>query len=467
MAKYYTTTEELTSIANAIRTKGNTNSSLVYPTGFVSAIQNISTSSAPIKIAEKDVNFIDYDGTILYSYTAQEAQALTELPANPTHTGLTSHGWNWTLAEIKTQLTTIGGRVYVGQEYITASGATEIDIELEDANYLSPYLAITVNGTVTIDWGDSSNTDTLTGTSLSSMKYKQHIYASVGNYTIKITVTSGSFAFYSDNTAYAGVLREGSSGSLLYRMTYTRAIKHIRMGQNSNVKTRAFANCVELQTFILPHGLTSVDASLFYYTHSLKSLTIPKGVTTLSNYFLMQCYHLINISIPPSITTLNSYVFDNVSTIKYITIPYGVTSINTGLFYACNDLKEAFLPNIDLNTNSVFYNCRGLLNFTIPSNVTSIGTNAFNQCQNLTTLTIPSQVTSIGTNAFYSCYGMEEYHFLSTTPPTLNSTTAFSSIPSSCIIYVPYSEDHSVLNVYKTDTNWSTYASYMQEEPQS
>ncbi|MBR7042325.1 MAG: hypothetical protein IKI04_02365 [Bacilli bacterium] len=102
MAKYYTSTEELTSIADAIRTKGGTNSSLVFPTGFVSAIQNIPTSSAPIEVAEKDVNFIDYDGTILYSYTAQEAQALTELPANPTHTGLTSHGWNWTLAEIKT-----------------------------------------------------------------------------------------------------------------------------------------------------------------------------------------------------------------------------------------------------------------------------------------------------------------------------------------------------------------------------
>ena len=46
MAKYYTNTEELTSIANAIRAKGGTSADLVYPTGFVSAINNISAGSA-------------------------------------------------------------------------------------------------------------------------------------------------------------------------------------------------------------------------------------------------------------------------------------------------------------------------------------------------------------------------------------------------------------------------------------
>lgn len=42
---YLTTDTELTSIADAIRTKGGTSASLVYPTGFVSAIQAISTGT--------------------------------------------------------------------------------------------------------------------------------------------------------------------------------------------------------------------------------------------------------------------------------------------------------------------------------------------------------------------------------------------------------------------------------------
>lgn len=51
------------------------------------------------------VKFWDYDGTLLYSYTDAEALALTSLPPNPSHTGLTAEGWNWTLAEIKSYAT--------------------------------------------------------------------------------------------------------------------------------------------------------------------------------------------------------------------------------------------------------------------------------------------------------------------------------------------------------------------------
>lgn len=41
---YITTNTELTSVANAIRTKGKTSASLTYPGGFVSAINNIDSS---------------------------------------------------------------------------------------------------------------------------------------------------------------------------------------------------------------------------------------------------------------------------------------------------------------------------------------------------------------------------------------------------------------------------------------
>ena len=41
MANYLVTDTELTSIADAIRTKGGTSESLEFPTDFVSAIENI------------------------------------------------------------------------------------------------------------------------------------------------------------------------------------------------------------------------------------------------------------------------------------------------------------------------------------------------------------------------------------------------------------------------------------------
>ena len=39
-------------------------------------------------VSLKDVNFYDYDGTLVASYTLSEAQALTALPNGPTHEGL-------------------------------------------------------------------------------------------------------------------------------------------------------------------------------------------------------------------------------------------------------------------------------------------------------------------------------------------------------------------------------------------
>ena len=55
MAIYRTTDTELTSIANAIRAKTGGSSSLVYPTGFVSAINSISTASEN-NLVLKDAN---------------------------------------------------------------------------------------------------------------------------------------------------------------------------------------------------------------------------------------------------------------------------------------------------------------------------------------------------------------------------------------------------------------------------
>lgn len=46
MADYLTTDTELTSVANAIRTKGGTSESMTYPAGFVSAIEAIPTGGS-------------------------------------------------------------------------------------------------------------------------------------------------------------------------------------------------------------------------------------------------------------------------------------------------------------------------------------------------------------------------------------------------------------------------------------
>ena len=47
--------------------------------------------------------FIDYDGTIMYTFTDAEIDAMEQLPAGPDHTAdnLTFQEWNWSLADLK------------------------------------------------------------------------------------------------------------------------------------------------------------------------------------------------------------------------------------------------------------------------------------------------------------------------------------------------------------------------------
>ena len=59
MTDYLTTDTELTSVANAIRTKGGTSAQLVYPTGFVSAINAIPTGGGTLPTCTMTIM---YDG---------------------------------------------------------------------------------------------------------------------------------------------------------------------------------------------------------------------------------------------------------------------------------------------------------------------------------------------------------------------------------------------------------------------
>ena len=138
-------------------------------------------------IIEKDVNFIDYDGTFLYSYTAEEFAELTAMPDNPRHEGLTAQGWNWTLENAQEYMTG-HHKLWIGQNYVTKDGKTKLYITIPHETIKTIKLGMAVNGTVSIDWGDNSEATTLTGTSLTTyINTDAHEYPAVGDYVINIS----------------------------------------------------------------------------------------------------------------------------------------------------------------------------------------------------------------------------------------------------------------------------------------
>ena len=357
--------------------------------------------------AKKEVNFYDYDGTLLYGYTVAEAAALTELPALPSHEGLICQGWNWTLDGIKA----MGRAVNVGAMYITDDGKTRVYIRLEDGR-TSPMLGCCPNGTVTVDWGDGTTPDVLTGTSTSTVQWTPtHEYAAPGDYVITLTV-DGSISFYGSNSGneYSGILRY-TSGTDRRNITYQNAVQRIEIGD----------------------GVTSIGNNAFQNCYSLASITIPNSVTSIGSSAFQSCYSLASITIP----NIKSNAFQNCYSLASITIPNSTSNIIG---------------------NNAFQNCYSLASITIPNSVMYINSNAFQNCNSLASITIPNSVTSISNYTFYFCFGVRYYDFTRhTAVPTLSNTNAFNGIAADCEIRVPA----ALADEWRAATNWATYAKYI------
>ena len=356
-----------------------------------------------IIVPSKDVNFYDYDGKILYSYSYNDFMNLSEFPPNPKHQGLTAQGWNWSLQDAKNQLA-VSGILDIGQNYITTDGKTRVYISLKDLGRMSPkiYWNQTVANGVTVDFGDGSAPQTVAGTGLKSLT---HLYSSIGDYIITLNVTSGTMLIGGTSSSSAII-----SGSPV--VPYRNIVTKVEIGKDASLNTYAFYCMYLLRSVSIPSTITSITS--FYGCYSLPFIAIPSNCTSIANTAFRGCFSMPTISIPKGLQTLGQNAFYNDYCLSRIALPR-ILSINSSTLYSCTGLRK---------------------------------------------LVIPSSVTSIGAGAFSNCTGMAEYHFKSLTPPTLADSTVFTNIPNDCKIYVPIAS----LETYKTGNVWSDFQSYIMGE---
>ena len=446
----------ITAVGNAyskVSEKGGTVPASQTVSNLATAIDSIPAGGGGAAPSAKpnDVTFIDYDGSILYSYSLEEAQALTELPTLPSHDGLVCQGWNWTLEAIKA----LNRPVTVGAMYITDDGATRLHIRIATVGRMTVplYIGQTVANGVSIDWGDGSTTQTLSGTGNVNTS---HTYAEPGDYVISLMPQDGcTLSFGDGSSSYCVMGSTGNNG-----IVYCNMLQDVSIGKNvTSIGMYAFYNCYSLASITIQTSVTSIGDNAFQFCYSLASITIPNSVTSIGNYAFGGCYSLANITIPTSVTSIGDGAFSYCNPLASITIPNSVTSIDNYAFNGCRSLANITIPtSVTSIGGNAFSDCRSLANITIPTSVTSIGGNAFSYCRSLANITIPTSVTSIGGNAFSDCNGMRYYDFSACTSiPALSNTNAFSNIPSDCQMLIP----SALYNRWKAATNWATYASYM------
>ena len=294
MAKNNNLTDFLTDVADAIRAKKGTTAK-INPQDFSSEIASIPTGGGSATTSKSSVNFYDYDGTLLHSYSKDEFLALSALPDLPAREGLTCQGWNYTLAKAKEYVTSYG-ILDIGATYITDDGKTRLYIKIAANGRMTVHLYFSqsaANG-VTIDWGDGSTTQTLTGT---GNKNTTHTYASIGDYIITLKVTSGTLGLGNGNSSYS-VLGSTNNNGKVY--------------------------CNMLQKAEIGSSVTSIGNSAFNGCYSLSSINIPEGVTSIGNYTFQNCYGMAyyDFRASKSVPTLsNTNAFNNIPSDCNIVVP--------------------------------------------------------------------------------------------------------------------------------------------------
>lgn len=311
-------------------------------------------------------------------------------------------------AEIESIETGGGGGGTGGDEWI-GDGNTHIWISLPEGR-TSPMLGVCPKGTVTVDWGDGTTPDVLTGTNTTSVKYTpNHEYAKGGDYVITLTADGTLGVGGNNSTPY--ILRYVSGKDSL-NYTYASYIKKIELG----------------------NSVTSTGISAFQSCYALEAINIPNSVTSIGQYMFNSCYALKTVNIPNSVTSIGAYAFTSCYALKSVNIPNSVTSIGVNAFGYCYALESVNIPN----------------------GVTSIETRVFSSCYALKTVNVPNSVTSIGTYAFDYCYCALYFDFTNhTAVPTLSDSNAFYKSPSALEFRVPA----ALYDEWIAATNWTTYAS--------
>lgn len=367
-----------------------------------------------VGVESKDIDFMDYDGTILYSYTLNEIQNVQGLPPAPQHDGLIFDKWGWTIQEIKN----LGRKMTVGAYYNTNDGATKIHISLP----IPASLRFGVRSAdVVIDWGDG-NSEAFINSSSSTIKYISHMYSDSARYIVSISGTCEIVYMQFD---------QWGDGSY-WRHPY---VTEINFEDSCSFNSQATRDLPSLQFVSFPSTF-QVNSSQFNGCSGLRSI----------------CF--------PLLLTYAGEMFYGASSLRRVaTLPSTVFLRPTNIFRDCINL-ERFDGHAPLSEGSAMRNCKNL-RYLGPAYVTKIGEYALSGCLSLPTLYLGQNIREIGNNAI-NIYGREsslsELHLASETPPTIKDSNILSY--DKALHYKIFVPQQSV-DAYKSDSNWSKYADHI------
>ena len=392
--------------------------------------------TAPPK--ESDINFWDYDGTLLYAWTLAELATKTELPPLPSHDGLICQGWNWTLQDIKDA----GRELDIGALYITDDGKTRLYVDVDTEtwdDFVLNYWQSHHNAT-TVDWGDGTTPETKYDY---SWVEHRHVYPSSGSYVITMSVKEGATMKLGNGSNSRMLIANGATDSGRCAM-----LRRVEVGARAaTITNQTFQFCCRLESISIPQNVEVEGYTTFTQATQLRVIAI-QSITNVYRTFY-QCTNLRAITGTGMMNYTDKYIINNTAVRQ---INFDMTAANQA-----QALERVHIKAVNGQVGD-FSACRSLVEVTIPADATTFITAAFQGDNALRKVTCLGDIASIPVQVFQRCYPLRFVDLTHCTAvPTLANINAFDQTHPQLEIRVPA----SLVAAWKAATNWSSLADHI------
>lgn len=226
------------------------------------------------------------------------------------------------------------------------------------------------------------------------------------------------------------------------------------------VGDKAFNNCHNLTSVILPNTVKSLGSYSFSCCDKLEEISLPEGLETIDSYAFFNCSRLKKIVIPTSVKKFENGVFFSeignsvidvyISDLSYwCSIDFSSSDANPlgRLFVNGQEISELVIPDVITELKRMTFSNIRVESITIPDHVTAFDATSFENCKaktlhigngitdipefacaywyNLEEVEIGENVMSVSRNAFYDSYHLKKIIIHATTPPTVSSDGVF------------------------------------------
>lgn len=314
----------------------------------------------------RSVTFIDFDGTVLYSYSVKEYAQLTELPAGPTHwEHLNFIGWTHTLEETQNNREQIIGARYELKEPDKYYFTIVVD------NYECSITENSNQVNATIDWGDGTIDVYPTSYNILTHRYEKNgeyevcVYGSIlpnNHYTrISLPITYNFSDIFIKNSYYPY-----NPESVTYPNYHSKVM--YRLGETLGT----FVNMTGLEWLVVTDRLTATSINIGQSAR-LRGCNFNDKITSIASRQNLNCFQLCRL---PNNSTIKIPVL-TMSGLQELYIPNSITTLGTEISVIPNNaqkihimrsvVKDGDITTMTFNYASEISNANIAISFYVPS----------------------------------------------------------------------------------------------------